>query len=345
MCGIGGYQVLEGGKLPSPKSVLQLLEDLSTRGTDAAGLGWMEDDSRGGKIRYLKYPMSSKALAQELKPRLNKVWPDGLPDGMILHARAQTSGSPKNPRNNHPVLAFRPKTVAVVHNGVLYDTDETFKRLGYRPKCEVDTEALALALSVGLDRTPSWQSALSEVQSCQGSAAFAAISPVVEGIAVAKGSDGAALAFGFDEANQIIWWASEEWMLPIHTYTEVGGIKNWRKQFPTLTPLAGDALVLSPKGVTELHFPKILSSRTVYRGKASTTQEQTGGGGASKVWIDGEEVEFDVDIPPNHLTKASTYEQWKERKASEIALEATDLVWDILSVQAERLYYAQQPRR
>lgn len=62
----------------------------------------------------------------------------------ILHTRLFTQGSPKKNRNNHPIpVGERGKRLVGVHNGVIWNDDEVFKKHVTVPrKAEVDSEAV-----------------------------------------------------------------------------------------------------------------------------------------------------------------------------------------------------------
>tara|TARA_Y100000034_G_scaffold121623_1_gene166083 strand:- start:470 stop:1840 length:1371 start_codon:yes stop_codon:yes gene_type:complete len=141
MCGIGGHYNQDGQHQPSIDLMLSWAL-LSARGIDASGALWrrLEED----KILYMKKPVRSYDWASQL-------WYDHLQQGQnlqytLLHTRATTKGSAQNPLNNHPV---KYESVMAVHNGVVSNDDDVFKKLGVTRFGEVDTEALSACLHIG----------------------------------------------------------------------------------------------------------------------------------------------------------------------------------------------------
>lgn len=221
---------------------------MESRGKDAAGIGWIHEQT----LRYIKYPVPARQLAAVLGKQGNRFWPQEMPEGMILHARAQTMGSPKNPRNNHPVIAKDPKVVGVVHNGIISTPGYYIGQFKVKRVAEVDTEALAIALSVGIEATGSWQGALTFVEKLQGSAAFAAISPWVDGILLAR-AESSPLVLGFDRKNKVVWWASEQWMLPTNYTKEAFGL-GWEHCPAFRHSHEKEAFVVNDAGITRCTF-------------------------------------------------------------------------------------------
>lgn len=138
----------------------QLLCLNESRGRDASGIA---TTTREG-IGFLKGPFPASELVT--KEEFQK-FPLG-PIGMI-HARTKTLGTQFENVNNHPVIFG---DWVVVHNGMIVNHEEVFRKLQSERTAEVDTVAIPALMSVG--RTV--QESINLLPLLEGGATIAAIS-------------------------------------------------------------------------------------------------------------------------------------------------------------------------
>lgn len=133
MCGIAGYFSF-GDRKPKKEQLEDIFKMLETRGTDASGYAFIDDD----KLKVTKDAVKSSELIQR-----NSWQSLILPKCMILHTRAKTQGTEKNNMNNHPI--FTKDGLCIVHNGMIYNDCEIFNKS--KRDGEVDSEAILKVLS------------------------------------------------------------------------------------------------------------------------------------------------------------------------------------------------------
>lgn len=129
MCGIVGI----AAKRDISALLVECLHRLEYRGYDSAGLAVLDGDNHLHRLRALG---KVTALGQMLKqqPLNGQVG--------IAHTRWATHGAPSE-KNAHP--HFAEKTVAVVHNGIIENSDDLRKKLiqaGYQFDSQTDTEVV-----------------------------------------------------------------------------------------------------------------------------------------------------------------------------------------------------------
>ncbi len=134
MCGIMGYYSF-GKTIPDKEKITNMFSLLETRGRDACGFAFIEDNN----LIVHKKPIKSSELIKEAD------WESlTLPQVMILHTRMKTQGSEKNNANNHPL--FSKNGIAIVHNGIIYNDKEIFGKK--ERDAEVDSESILHLLSI-----------------------------------------------------------------------------------------------------------------------------------------------------------------------------------------------------
>ncbi len=133
MCGIMGFYCF-GNRLPEKEKITTMFSLLESRGRDACGFAFIEDNN----LLVHKKPIKSSELVKESD------WKSlTLPKVMILHTRMKTQGSEKNNANNHPL--FSKNGIAIVHNGIIYNDKEI---IGKKERDgEVDSESILHLLS------------------------------------------------------------------------------------------------------------------------------------------------------------------------------------------------------
>lgn len=133
MCGIAGIIKLDGATPPT-RLARRLIYQISERGGKATGYACVID----GRLKVVKDKLGAKEFIEgygdELRRdlRRTRAW--------ICHSRQPTKGTVDNPTNNHPV--FSKSGLAVVHNGVIWNTDEVFERFELERDGEVDSEVI-----------------------------------------------------------------------------------------------------------------------------------------------------------------------------------------------------------
>jgi len=133
MCGIMGWYSF-GNTTPDKEKITTMFSLLESRGRDACGFAFIEDNN----LIVHKKAIKSSELVKEAD------WKSlTLPGVMILHTRMKTQGSEKNNANNHPL--FSKNGIAIVHNGIIYNDKEI---IGKKQRDgEVDSESILHLLS------------------------------------------------------------------------------------------------------------------------------------------------------------------------------------------------------
>lgn len=166
MCGIAG--VKRFGDDPITLDQIQvLLCSLQNRGTDATGIALMSGtDIQVHKSDWeaWKY-ITTQGFEDFMKEHLTE-----NVDTVILHTRAATCGNPRENKNNHPLTLGG---AAIVHNGMISNHIDVFKKLGVERSAETDSDAIRALVDVhGIS-----ENAIKELRTLEGSIAAACIHP------------------------------------------------------------------------------------------------------------------------------------------------------------------------
>jgi glutamine---fructose-6-phosphate transaminase (isomerizing) len=191
MCGIAGYKTF-GDKRPSKDVVEALLLGIESRGTEATGVAFFNDDD---SMRIIKGNVCASKFVDA------PAWKDliGMPKTMIMHTRKSTKGEPENNLNNHPI--FSKNGVAVVHNGVVSNDDELFHEFSLQRDGEVDSEILLRLIDIG------WWNGINKFNCVRGTFAVAAISKQYPNeLVLIKKSE--PIEVYIDKVNDILYFAS-----------------------------------------------------------------------------------------------------------------------------------------
>jgi len=150
MCGIGAFQ-LKCGDGDARRLAQNLLRGLQSRGTDASGIAWHDDNE---PVTYIqKHNCAGGMMAGYLDKNIGRT--------AIIHTRYATLGSPKNNDNNHPIDV---NGVVGVHNGHITNHNELFKKVHeYKRKGQVDSESIFAYLRYG-PKNRSLEQKLSDIQ-------------------------------------------------------------------------------------------------------------------------------------------------------------------------------------
>jgi len=198
VCGIAGYKCF-GTARPTEDMVRTILLEISNRGQDATGLGYIKDN----KIYIGKDAIpADKFLESEIwSSHKQHLFGDNSPHTVIFHTRSKTKGSQANSKNNHPVWS-KINGCVLVHNGIIRNDDEIIKELKWSREGEVDSEAI-LAI---MDQTAVLDAA-KELGKLEGSMALAAISTSwPDHLILYRHSN--PIVFSMDDSNDILFFAS-----------------------------------------------------------------------------------------------------------------------------------------
>jgi len=128
MCGIGAFQIINSEATGKAVSAA-LLRALVSRGRDASGVAWHDDNTNETFIQ--KTNTAGDKLAKDLDDAIGSVG--------IVHTRWATQGDPRNNANNHPIDVGG---VVGVHNGHVSNDNQLIKQLtDYKRNGSVDSEA------------------------------------------------------------------------------------------------------------------------------------------------------------------------------------------------------------
>ena len=98
------------------------------RGTDATGVAYVQNET----IQIQKAPRPAHKMSWRIAPNARYI---------MGHTRMTTQGSEKNNQNNHPFLGKAGKlSLALAHNGVLYNDDE-LRRRHKLPQTKIETDS------------------------------------------------------------------------------------------------------------------------------------------------------------------------------------------------------------
>jgi len=151
-CGIGAYHRATTGTMRVKKGLRRLWVGLASRGTDAAGMAFINTDgispNNGKPTTYkgawiIKAPLASKAMAKHVSKFLND-----STSTVLLHTRLATHGV-NDDINAHPHRSPQTGRITMVHNGMISAHGQVFTDLRVKPKTDCDSEAAAACLEDG----------------------------------------------------------------------------------------------------------------------------------------------------------------------------------------------------
>lgn len=187
MCGIVGYT----GKQKAYPILINGLKALEYRGYDSAGIALFES----GKLKISKEKGRVKNLDDnsDLKSSNSSIG--------IAHTRWATHGVPSSD-NAHPHLD-NSGNFAVVHNGIIenyLELKEFLSKNGYKFKSETDTEVIPNLIHYYYEKEKDFLQAFNRtIKDLKGSYAILVLSPLFDGIYVAKMNSPLVIGEGEDE--------------------------------------------------------------------------------------------------------------------------------------------------
>jgi hypothetical protein len=135
MCSIAGYISNKEHSRDAQNKFSNILIQAEVRGTDACGIAFIASKNR---YFYAKAPKKASEFIQE------KIYRDLIgehdPSILIGHNRQKTQGDEKNNMNNHPIVTKN--GLALIHNGIIHNDDELFKKYELHRDGEVDSEII-----------------------------------------------------------------------------------------------------------------------------------------------------------------------------------------------------------
>lgn len=129
MCGIAGFSLSRNSVVNPRKLSHALLCGIESRGSQASGFAWDDGKSSG----VFKCDVAGSSLSLRGMPR--------SASSVILHTRYATHGSTKVMANNHPVMS-PDNSIALVHNGVIYNHSRVREEFAQFSLPEVDTSVI-----------------------------------------------------------------------------------------------------------------------------------------------------------------------------------------------------------
>lgn len=192
MCGIGGFNLSPDEAINARDLAVELLLGIEDRGRHATGAAFFE----GGEPFVQKTNMRATAFVEHLdmQPTVTNA---------ILHTRWASQGSPSNNANNHPIDVHG---LIGVHNGVIFNDDDLFARIGPGKRlAEVDSEAIFATLLHGREKPTQ---ALARVE---GSAAVAWLESYGDpDVLHAARVSSSPLVYAFSEAGSFVFASTAE---------------------------------------------------------------------------------------------------------------------------------------
>lgn len=187
MCGIVGYI----GKQKAYPILINGLKALEYRGYDSAGIALFES----GELKISKEKGRVKNLDDNSDLKLSNS------SIGIAHTRWATHGVPSSD-NAHPHLD-NSGNFAVVHNGIIenyLELKEFLSKNGYKFKSETDTEVIPNLIHYYYEKEKDFLQAFNRtIKDLQGSYAILVLSPLFDGIYVAKMNSPLVIGEGEDE--------------------------------------------------------------------------------------------------------------------------------------------------
>lgn len=162
MCGIFGLVLKNDLKAKKTEIIKSLFMLSMSRGSEACGIAIREDEV----IKCLKFPDSPKKLFSNktFKEILSRPVKDEEDFVCLGHTRMVTHGSRGLNDNNQPAHS---DGITVVHNGIICNYKDLWKKINKKPKSDLDTEVIPAlineSLKNGLDKEAAIKSLYSEI--------------------------------------------------------------------------------------------------------------------------------------------------------------------------------------
>lgn len=132
MCAIAGFSLSTSSRINPRKLAHALLVEMDVRGNQASGFAYQSSTGSG----VFKKDVAGANLSVKPMSKGTRL--------AVLHTRYATHGTIRDMANNHPVMS-PDKSVALVHNGVIYNHDQVRAVLPHK-LAEVDTAVIPALL-------------------------------------------------------------------------------------------------------------------------------------------------------------------------------------------------------
>lgn len=284
MCGIAGFVL----KRPDAKRALDterlldsLLQGIDHRGGDATGF---VARNRDGEMSWHK----ASCDARKFIPN-RRALPVGA-DVVLGHTRWATQGHQAFPENNHPI---RRGAMYVIHNGVVTNDDAIFAALKRERFGQVDSEAIAAALSAAGSLDPA--KCREALESIGGSAAIAALDERDGTLLLARIS--ASPLYVLETRRLLLWASTAECLTKTHEEV-IGSLGRAKVQ----SVIEGAGIIVQAGVVSDFEFtPKPTPPRvwTSYSDGSYLPSKKWDGNTSTIVHVDDDD---DLEIDPDGFT-------------------------------------------
>ena len=206
MCKLSGFYRIKRTKdnlTTSKINFSDLIASQAVGNSDAAGLATVRDDNQ-----FLVYKQPISGIDFVASPEYAKIMDDIKTRIVIGHCRFKTQGDNTNNKNNHPL--FTKDGIIVIHNGVIRNDAELFKKYNFTRDAEVDSEILPQLIAYHVRKGKSTRLAIQEtLKECTGSIAMAVLNcqePDKLYLVRREGN----LNIAYDKKDSVIYFATSE---------------------------------------------------------------------------------------------------------------------------------------
>lgn len=251
MCGIFGfYSHKEGSLQESRDGIHELFLHSTSRGKEAAGLMVLQKTNHL-RVEYIKSGWQINTFLQS--EGFQSLWKASSALSTIAaigHARMETHGTHLLEKNNQPIFS-RGKKLAVVHNGIVVNYRELWKRFKTSPRLpDLDTQVVVDLLEQLLAKMP-LRAALHRLYGLiEGTANLAILLPERETLVLS--TNNGSVYWLEDRRQRKIWFASERVFL--RDLADRLRSRQPALRIHHLRPM--NALIISSKGKIELDLRK-----------------------------------------------------------------------------------------
>lgn len=236
MCGIFGQISKESIDY---SNIVKLAKHSAQRGRDSSGLIYYKDN----KYKVHKADYDIKKLLKKIKPVKSKI--------VLGHSRLITNGL----SDNQPVVR---DNIAVIHNGIITNENEVWKKLNVKKKYEIDSEIIVAIAEEYLQNNEDIEELPNKIFSlCKGVIACAILIPKLGKLLLF--SNNGSLYTGIKD--QEIYFASENYILNKIRCQNIKQI--YKKPYIINIPVSNEIDVKEEKYRTKNSIPLITNSKLI----------------------------------------------------------------------------------